>query len=172
MGRVRTSNIEKLNRLIEVFGDDAVQKCSLCTTTLTHLVKQCEVKANVPLATTANAIADKINETALPQDRVTGGQLRDRVRRHEGKVIVAKHPNKPTHNTFYNSKEEQDADIERNLRDYKHFFDPIEALSTCPISALELYQEVPGRQAHNFNNLQSAHDFLTELLEVHNDNSE
>ncbi len=52
------------------------------------------LKANVPLATVTKKLADKINETALPQDIVTEGILRDKVRQHEGKrPIRGKPPN-------------------------------------------------------------------------------
>lgn len=49
-----------------------------------------------PTATVTKAIADRHNENAAPGDRVSGDQLRDRVRYHEGSVKVGNSPNKTT----------------------------------------------------------------------------
>lgn len=51
--------------------EEARSKCSICTTTLTHIVKQAEAETGVGTATVARALAEKVNETALPADRVT-----------------------------------------------------------------------------------------------------
>lgn len=72
--------------------DEARSKCSLCTTTLTHIVKQAEAETGVGTATVARALAEKINETALPADRVSSDQLRDRVRYQAGEKVSGKNP--------------------------------------------------------------------------------
>ena len=84
MSRTATERIQRLKTFMDSLPDEARSKCSLCTTTLTHIVKQAEAETGAGTTTVARALAEKINETALPADRVTEGQLRDRVRRSAG----------------------------------------------------------------------------------------
>lgn len=84
MSRTTTERLQKLKTFMDSLPEEARSKCSLCTTTLTHIVKQAEAETGVGTATVARALAEKVNETALPADRVTEGQLRDRVRRSAG----------------------------------------------------------------------------------------
>jgi len=84
MARNTQDQLQKLKTFMDSLPDEARSKCSLCTTTLTHIVKQAEAETGVGTATVTRALAEQINETALPADRVTEGQLRDRVRRSAG----------------------------------------------------------------------------------------
>jgi len=80
MGRVSQESLDKLNAFLDSIPAEARGKCAMCTETLTHIVKTAEVESGAGTATVTRALADRINETAAPQDRVTGDQLRDRVR--------------------------------------------------------------------------------------------
>ena len=84
MARITTEQLQRLQDFLDSLPDEASDKCSLCTTTLTHIAKQAEAETGVGTATVARVLAEKINETALPADRVTAGQLRDRIRRNAG----------------------------------------------------------------------------------------
>lgn len=84
MARTTTDQLQKLKAFLDSLPDEARNKCSLCNSTLTHIVKQAEAETGVGTATVTRALAEKVNETALPADRVTGDQLRDRVRRSAG----------------------------------------------------------------------------------------
>ena len=84
MARVSTETIKKLNEFIDSLPNDARNKCSLCNETLTHLVKMAEVQTGAGTATVTRALAERINETAAPGDRVSGKQLQDRARYYEG----------------------------------------------------------------------------------------
>lgn len=84
MARPTSEQLQRLQDFLDTLPDDARSKCSLCNTTLTHIVKQAEAEVGVGTATVTRALAEKVNETALPADRVTEGQLRDRVRRSAG----------------------------------------------------------------------------------------
>lgn len=84
MARITQERLQKLKTFMDSLPEEARSKCSICTTTLTHIVKQAEAETGVGTATVARALAEKVNETALPADRVTEGQLRDRVRRSAG----------------------------------------------------------------------------------------
>lgn len=84
MARVSQETIEKLNAFIDSLPTDARNKCALCNETLIHLVKTAEVRTGAGTATVTKALADKINETAAPGDRVSGEKLQDRVRYNEG----------------------------------------------------------------------------------------
>jgi uncharacterized protein YoaH (UPF0181 family) len=92
MSRTATERIQRLKTFMDSLPDEARSKCSLCTTTLTHIVKQAEAETGVGTATVARALAEKINETALPADRVSGEQLRDRVRYQAGEKVSGKNP--------------------------------------------------------------------------------
>ncbi|NCC04833.1 MAG: hypothetical protein EOM37_12530 [Proteobacteria bacterium] len=92
MSRITAERIQRLKTFMDSLPDEARSKCSLCTTTLTHIVKQAEAETGVGTATVARALAEKINETALPADRVSGEQLRDRVRYQAGEKVSGKNP--------------------------------------------------------------------------------
>lgn len=83
MPRVSQETIEKLNAFIESLPTEARNKCAICNETLTHLVKTAEVETGAGTATVTRVLAEKINETAAPGDRVIGEHLRDRVRKQE-----------------------------------------------------------------------------------------
>jgi uncharacterized protein YoaH (UPF0181 family) len=84
MARITAEQLQLLQAFLDSLPDEARGKCSICNTTLTHIAKQAEAEVGVGTATVARVLAEKINETALPADRVTAGQLRDRVRRSAG----------------------------------------------------------------------------------------
>lgn len=107
MPRVSHETIEKLNEFINLLAGDARSKCALCTETLTHIVKTAEAQTGAGTATVTRALAEKINETAAPGDRVSGGALQDRVRvseqgrRPSQKEKMAQCQNKPEPETPY-----------------------------------------------------------------------
>lgn len=84
MPRVSTETIEKLTEYIDSLSEDTRNKCALCNTTLTHLVKTAEAKTGAGTLTVTRALADKINETAAPQDKVNAEALRSRVLWEDG----------------------------------------------------------------------------------------
>ena len=84
MSRPTSEQLQLLKAFFDTLPSEAKSKCSLCNSTLTHIVKQAEAEVGVGTATVARALAEKVNETAFPADRVTEGQLRDRVRRSAG----------------------------------------------------------------------------------------
>ena len=84
MSRPTSEQLQLLKAFFDTLPSEAKSKCSLCNTTLTHIVKQAEAETGVGTATVARILAEKVNETALPADRVTEGQIRDRVRRSAG----------------------------------------------------------------------------------------
>ena len=86
MGRVSSESIEKFHAFLDSLPEEARNKCALCNDTLTHIVKRGEVATGVGTATATRLLADRINETAAPQDRVEGNQLRNRVQYNEGKA--------------------------------------------------------------------------------------
>jgi len=93
VGRVSQETIDRLNAFIETLPVEARKKCALCNETLTHIVKHAEVETRAGTATVTRALADKINETAAPQDMITKEQLRGRVQRNDGTVDCTKHAN-------------------------------------------------------------------------------
>ena len=58
-----------------------------------ELCKDAQLSELAGTATVARVLSEKINENAAPGDRVSGGQLRDRVRYHEGDVKWENSPN-------------------------------------------------------------------------------
>jgi hypothetical protein len=84
MARPTSEQLQRLQDFLDSLPSEARNKCSLCNTTLTHIVKMAEAEVGVGTATVTRVLAEKVNETALPADRVTEGQLRDRVRRSAG----------------------------------------------------------------------------------------
>lgn len=89
MGRVSQDTIDKINAFLDMLPDEATSKCTLCTETLTHIVKQAEAQIGAGTATVTRMIAERHNETAAPLDRVTGTALQFRVRNNEGKTKIA-----------------------------------------------------------------------------------
>jgi len=91
MPRVSQETLDKLKVFIDSLPDEARDKCALCNETLTHLVKTAEVETGAGTATVTRELANKINETAAPGDRVGDEALKKRVQRSEG-VIRTKRP--------------------------------------------------------------------------------
>ena len=94
MPRVSDETLQKLQSFIDSLPAEARSKCALCNETLTHIVKRAEVETGAGTATVARVIADKLNEDAAPQDRVSDQALKQKVMRHEG-VIGTKRTNNP-----------------------------------------------------------------------------
>jgi len=69
----------------------------MCNETLVHIVKQAEAQTGAGTATVTRALADDINENALPQDKVKPSSLQDKVRYNEldDKSIMGISHNKP-----------------------------------------------------------------------------
>ena len=86
MPRVSEETLGKLQAFIDSLPAEARSKCALCNETLTHIVKRAEVETGAGTATVARVIADKLNEDAALQDRVSEGALRQRVLNSEGAI--------------------------------------------------------------------------------------
>ncbi len=83
MPRVKPETIEKLNAFFDTLPKEQLSKCSLCRETLTHICKTAEVETGAGTATTTRVLSEKINDSAAPGDRVSGENLRRRVRYQE-----------------------------------------------------------------------------------------
>lgn len=94
MSIVTADTIRKLNAFIDSLPPEARGKCALCNETLTHIVKQAEAQTGAGTATVTRALAERINETAAPADRVSGKRLQDRVRYNEGRDKIGNSENK------------------------------------------------------------------------------
>ena len=84
MSRVSQKIIERLCQFLDSLPAEARNKCSLCNETLYHIVKQAKAHTAAPEGTICRAIADRHNETALPNDRVSANALRQRGLQYEG----------------------------------------------------------------------------------------
>ena len=84
MARVSAEQLLRLQAFFDTLPAEQKGKCALCNETLVHIVKQAEAEVGVGTATVTNALAEHVNATARPADKVSGGQLRDRVRRSAG----------------------------------------------------------------------------------------
>ena len=93
MPRVSEQTIEKLNEFFDTLPAEAKSKCALCNETLTHIVKMAEVETGAGTATVTRVLSDKINDGAAAGDRVSGSQLRQRVRYNEDPSIWQNLPN-------------------------------------------------------------------------------
>jgi len=91
MSRVSAESLEKLIAFIDSLGDECRNKCALCTETLTHITKTAEAQTGAGTATVTRVLADKINETAAPMDKVSGESLRGRVRQKENDRNLSGH---------------------------------------------------------------------------------
>lgn len=87
MGRVSAETIRRLNEFIDSLPEEARGKCALCNQTLTHIVKQAEATIQAGTRTITRALAEKINETAAPLDRVTPEALLNRTREASGEKV-------------------------------------------------------------------------------------
>lgn len=99
MARVSKETKEKVKAVLEEEANQGhLGKCTLCNQTLLHLCKSTEVIADAPMSTVLNQIVELVNESALPADKVTVGQLKGRVQRESGtggqKVIGMNHADK------------------------------------------------------------------------------
>ena len=79
MPRVSKETIAKLNDFICALPEEAKGKCALCNQTLVHIVKQAESQTGAGTATVTRALADDINKTAAPLDRVVARSLEKKV---------------------------------------------------------------------------------------------
>ena len=71
MGRVSEETLQKLQDFICSLPDEAKGKCALCNQTLVHIVKQAEVQTGAGTRTVTKVLANNINETAAPRDKVS-----------------------------------------------------------------------------------------------------
>jgi hypothetical protein len=76
--------LEKLNAFLDSLPQELKGKCSLCTKTLTHVVKMAEAQTGAAMSTVTRVLADQLNEGAAPEDVVNPSALRARVRYMEG----------------------------------------------------------------------------------------
>jgi hypothetical protein len=79
MPRVSSETLRALAELLDSIPPEAKSKCALCNETLTHIVKQAEAQTGAGTATVTRMLADRINESAAPGDRVSENALRHRV---------------------------------------------------------------------------------------------
>ena len=87
--KVTQETIDKLEAFIATLPTEAKNKCSLCNQALVHLVGKAMAETGAPQSTVCNALADSINETAAPLDKVNGKKLADKVDYHtKGKKAV------------------------------------------------------------------------------------
>ena len=86
MPRVSQETLDKLKVFIDSLPDEARNKCALCNETLTHIVKRAEVETGAGTATVTRELANRINETSAPGDRVSDQALKQKVMRHEGVI--------------------------------------------------------------------------------------
>lgn len=84
MMKVSQQTIAKLEDFLKDLPSEVWAKCSICNETLVHYVKKAEVETGSGTATVTRVLADKINESAAPGDKITGEQLRQRALRHTG----------------------------------------------------------------------------------------
>jgi hypothetical protein len=87
MGRIAPDTLDKLSAFIESLPEEARGKCALCNETLVHIVKKAEAETGAGTATVTRALAEKINDGAVPGDRVSSRALDRRVRRMEDPKI-------------------------------------------------------------------------------------
>lgn len=169
MGRVAADAIERLSQIMAVLDGGDTKACRLCNETLTHNIKQIEANTGASERAVCEAIADKINETALPQDKVTGESLRQRVKQHDGskaRIGSIGTNRKPTKEEVAAKKEEKRI-FEANQLIFAHAIEPMKALTTCELSPKELYLLFPEYMIKYFKMIDGAVNFLTELKEVH-----
>lgn len=79
MPRVSNETINKLNDFLDTFPAEALGKCALCNETLTHIVSSAEAQTGAPMATVTKELANRVNDGAAPNDKVTGESLRQKV---------------------------------------------------------------------------------------------
>lgn len=84
MSRVAEESLKRLKEIISSLPEEIKNKCSLCSTTLTHIVKKMEVETGAGTATVTRVLAGQINENAKPADKVTAEALRQRVLNKSG----------------------------------------------------------------------------------------
>lgn len=85
MGRVSPDTLEKLSAFFDSLPAEQKNKCAICNETLTHIVKTAEARVGAGTATITRMIAERVNESAAPQDKVSGEALVQRVRQKEGR---------------------------------------------------------------------------------------
>jgi len=78
MAKVSQETVERLNAFLDTLPVEAQNKCTLCTETLTHIVKTAEAQTGAPLATVTRELASRVNDGAAPSDKVSGEALRQR----------------------------------------------------------------------------------------------
>jgi hypothetical protein len=86
--KVTQETIDKLEAFIATLPTEAKNKCSLCNQALVHLVGKTMAETGAPQSTVCRCLADSINETAAPLDKVNGKKLKDKVDYHtKGKKV-------------------------------------------------------------------------------------
>ena len=98
--KVTRNTLNKLQSFIDSLPEEAKSKCSVCNETLVHLVGSAMAKTGAPQSTVCRCLADDINKTAAPLDKVDGKKLRKKVDYHTKskkikKVICRKRANEP-----------------------------------------------------------------------------
>ena len=83
MARPDQATLDLIKDEVARIPPDRLSKCALCNDTLTHIVKTIEAKTGGGTATVARMVADEINKTATPGDRVSGEKLRNRINNQE-----------------------------------------------------------------------------------------
>ena len=78
MAKVSQETIERLNAFLDTLPVEDQNKCTLCTETLTHIVKTAEAQTGAPLATVTRELASRVNDGAAHSDKVSGEALRQR----------------------------------------------------------------------------------------------
>ena len=100
MARVSKETKLKIDEFVNKVSLEKLSGCGTCTETLTHYTKQGEAETGGPTATITKCMAERINQDASQLDRVSGEQLRGRVRDKSGDLKRYNVPNKP--NSEYN----------------------------------------------------------------------
>ena len=103
MARVPKATIAKAKAALDAHSQEIVNKCALCSETLTHIVKSVEAQTGAPTATVTRMLADRISDNAAPGGRVTPRQLEGRVYRQENDIPTNrgnKSEPEPKHRTY------------------------------------------------------------------------
>ena len=109
MSKPSQETLKRLNAFLDTLPTEAQNKCTLCTETLTHIVKTAEAQTGAPLATVTRELANRVNDGSAPSDKVSGEALRQRTLEMSGE----KHRNcsNGTNKTDTNSENDKEAGI-------------------------------------------------------------
>jgi hypothetical protein len=164
MSRVSKESLEKLNAFIDSLPVEARNKCALCNETLVHLVKTAEVESGAGTATVTRALADRINEDAAPGDRVTGKQLQDRARYHDGSDKIGNSENNPQPQHDQPDEKESERPVVENK--------PSAQLKNWRENKAEKQKELFPMSVISKSFEEKFHMFFEEMLRAKNDNWE